>query len=138
MIVQFLGLLRSVMLYMFLLNKHKRKLKIQKFHLLCVSSILFCLLKSSISCWWELFFLLINCMYSAAFFSICARLACNKFESRILWSQIQNKLPMQKNNIAHELLKRDSRLIQFHRVFLVFFFFFKLTSFMKSYNLHRN
>lgn len=51
-----------------------------KKNLLCASNTLFCRFKSSMSCWCELFLRLINWMYSAAFFKICARLAYDKYK----------------------------------------------------------
>lgn len=47
----------------------------QRQYLLCDSKRLFWRFKSSISCWWEVFLRRINCIYSAAFLSICALLA---------------------------------------------------------------
>lgn len=53
-------------------------------YLLCDSSAEFCRFKSSIFCWCTWFLRLINVMYSAAFFNICARLACIKSKRKKL------------------------------------------------------
>lgn len=50
----------------------------QTHDLLCSSSTLFCFLRSSMSCWCDVFRLLMDWMYSAAFFRIWARDACDR------------------------------------------------------------
>lgn len=59
----------------FALKNELRMIPDEPVDLLCCSRILFCRFKSSMSCWWEKFLRLINWIKSAAFLSICARLA---------------------------------------------------------------
>lgn len=54
----------------------------QSADLLCDSRSEFCRFRSSMFCWWPWFLRRMNVMYSAAFFRICARLACNRTKIR--------------------------------------------------------